>query len=810
MWKWAPVVAFLLLLAVVGLMRDPEGGRVRREAAAPVDAAPAAAAASPAAGGEVLRLPDSSVPHVVVRGVVRGDGRLPLAGARVQNDARTFRTGADGAFAIEMARFGGRQLRVEADGYMARTASRRDDNRPLEILMQRGAYHARLRVVDEHQRPVAGAACDLSWGDACASGTTDAAGLFEVAHIGPDGQGSASVTVQAPGFVPALAPLVIAAPDLVDGGTFVLARGGVVHGVVRDKRTGAPVAGVSVKLCWSPVSVGPAITDAAGAYRLEHAPLAGQCWLEASGDGFLPDRKGGGFDYENPLFPEGETEVARDVWVERSVRAEGTVVDAGGDAVSGATVSIHGQGALTDARGRFAFGQFYPDDEEEAPLEACSAGGRARLRVIPGRGPVVVRLAPTCRVTGRVVDREGRPDERDWSLSLRQDAWWEPLQREEGGRFCFPNVSAGTWKLSLRCEGCLPYETTFFVDAREPEIALGDLTLDEGGEITGQLLDDRGQPFADVRVGAHHAFRGVRATVTDEQGRFRLTGFQDDEPWELKAACEGWYLEPVPVQRGRTGLRCTLRRTLRARGRVLVSGRPLAGARVVCSAGKGQARTDDDGTFEVRELWPGRTFRLTFTSDRAQGLVVDGVEPWEGVRDFTLERGRVLQGRVRDEQGAPLPGIHLLVRVEGRRGVRNACSGADGCFEAAGLEAGPIIVELGANPGYAPGEPLRLAAGADSCEITARRGHRFSVILRRPGGEAPDEVNVIVTRPDGGEVTAAWAWSWESETLEFEGLLPGRYHLAVTGIVEGDPPEVLPETAIDITVPGPPLEVQLR
>ena len=56
--------------------------------------------------------------------------------------------------------------------------------------------------------------------------------------------------------------------------------------------------------------------------------------------------------------------------------------------------------------------------------------------------------------------------------------------------------------------------------------AVPDVALGAGGTLQGQVVDVQGQPLGRIAVALRHRDREVARTISDESGRFRLTGLR--------------------------------------------------------------------------------------------------------------------------------------------------------------------------------------------------------------------------------------------------------------------------------------------
>ena len=190
---------------------------------------------------------------------------------------------------------------------------------------------------------------------------------------------------------------------------------------------------------------------------------------------------------------------------------------------------------------------------------------------------------------------------------------------------------------------------------------------------------------------------------TDENGRLSFRGLHAGE---LAVAFRG--KGRAPTERlmrldanAHKELVVTLEMAAQLRGRVLdEKGEPVASAEVLHGS-YGEflssfTRSGADGTFHLSELPPGQahievTHKLGSTF--FEGFFLAGEErQW----DATLEQGRVVQGRVEDEAGAPLGGLDITVlSTLPRKGTNDTWSErlsteADGSFRFAGCPPGEL------------------------------------------------------------------------------------------------------------------------
>lgn len=198
--------------------------------------------------------------------------------------------------------------------------------------------------------------------------------------------------------------------------------------LVRDARTGRPVAGAQVEARaeydwdaqgWAPLH-GRWRTDADGLVELPVPADEGDCHWEVRAPGYRVEHEYGPGPYQESTF---------DLWPAEPLH--GRVVDGAGRPVAGATAAwkkgcahapFHGL-ARSDPRGRFVF----PDGDAESDVGVIAGPGLAfdayngDVAPVWARPPLAV-VAPGRRLAGRVLAQPGR-----WGLTLAIDQCSRPL-----------------------------------------------------------------------------------------------------------------------------------------------------------------------------------------------------------------------------------------------------------------------------------------------------------------------------------------------------------------------------------------------
>jgi protocatechuate 3,4-dioxygenase beta subunit len=406
----------------------------------------------------------------------------------------------------------------------------------------------------------------------------DGAWISSLADVTSDGQGRFSIPKLLAGYVYAEASIadtaiykqVMSANNEFEGARKIeisvpLERWGHVRGMIREKGTDKPVAGVGIRFSNSK-SPGPiplvGKTDASGRFDAI-APRGKEvfCFPDTP-KAFLKLGRG----IEMPEIT-GDGQELPPIELERGVSLRGIVVDEEGKPVARATVlgkwnrigpavkapngadmaigfdfSVR---AKTDVRGEFLLEGIHAGANVTLQAEAGDAQTGAPQPAAAGMAdPVklVISGANLVSLEGRVVDGSGKPASyvlvQIRSRTLRRDASPDPspirirdggpIRADENGHFETPRqVKRGfEYRAEVKPDDPSLMSDCFPWLALRPDTApaLGNVVLRRLRTVEGRILDSRGEPVAGARVRQSGDGPVWTEAETDANGHYRLPG----------------------------------------------------------------------------------------------------------------------------------------------------------------------------------------------------------------------------------------------------------------------------------------------
>jgi hypothetical protein len=232
------------------------------------------------------------------------------------------------------------------------------------------------------------------------------------------------------------------------------------------------------------------------------------------------------------------------------------------------------------------------------------------------------------------------------------------------------------------------------------------LELRAGGALAGELHASLGDISGwDVEVNEEEG-DGQWDTASDSTGRF---DFDDLPPGRMRvvASLDPWsgagraYGAEVTIEAGRTAnvvLGAPTGRAVQVHGRVLDADEPIPVARVhVLADGEltftHDTSADADGRYEVRVPAPGEYLFFVELPEHSGDFRVTATVPATAEHELDLAPpSGVVRGRVVAHDGAPAPGVHVLV-IDSELGSRQAATDAEGRFELTRVAPGLLTVQ---------------------------------------------------------------------------------------------------------------------
>ena len=728
-----PPGVYEAVLTTPGVLWDGEAPRIEVRAAVPVRLETFWVVRRGAIVGRVLD-PKTKAPmaDVRVRALPPPD-LAPVVGGLAPATGST--SGADGRFRLDgLAPAAGWTVLVEREGRSPVVAG------PVEVsggrdvpvgdVRPRAAWTLELSVSEGTGRPVAGARVRAVPAERPVAadggplavafvrrGETDAEGRVTLPDMP---EGDAQLVVLAPGFVEAISVVPEGVPATTRTVRVELVRTPVVEG--RLESDDGPLPPLVVRVLSR--EGGPArraTPDASGRFRVEDAP-AGPLDVEA----VSPDGRHVYARREAYLPASGEL-LALVVPPARRIEGEAEGLERAGPA---ATVRLEALRLDLDAdelRPALVETLRLPVGSDHAPFRFGKVpAGRYAVRVVQGlrdTGPLpvvveaddvtglVARLPRGARVSGQVLDARREAAALGVRVSLvRLDAAGvapadgPPAVRvtDEDGRFEFPDVAAGVWRLEASDRDVAPSRVELRVAEGEDRRVDG-LVVGEGGRLEGRVADERARA-----VGAL-SLRVLRLPDLEDAGRVVT---RDDGSFRSAPLAAGRYRVVVPagvadrpgveadvdvVEGETTTVDFTANDLGRIDGTVRRRSSVLAGVLVeaVLEAARGcdtvrlAVRTDAWGQFHFAGL-PEGAWRLRTVDGSVRTAVPVLLRRGDRVtRDLEVGEGRVV-GVARYAGGAPVVGATVFVLPRDRAGDADASSGRvrtgpDGRFEVGGL-----------------------------------------------------------------------------------------------------------------------------
>ncbi len=748
---------------------------VERDESAPVLA--------PAGAAEPTERADSPPPAVAAVAPVDGDDFIagsvsdaannPVAGARVEVVHRRVslvrtETGADGRFRITGLRKHGSEFIVwVTKPGLARDGARVVVGRSRAFrLVAPGVLD--VTIVDAVDRTPIGSGELTLW---CHDPRTramqaialpvDGAGRVTCADLPP---GAFSVGVVSPRHRPITRRWLSIAAGRRTTLVLALSRGRTVEGRVVRASDGGPIVGARVR-CGE---LAPAISDAAGVFRLVGAPARGTVTVDA--DGFATQQV--------------KLDACAEVRLDRVGTVTGTLHDATGAPIDGVRVSLvnwdrsrRGQ-ATSDARGRFA-------------IAVHGLGKRHVLHVVHGAavrrvGPFTVDAGMTHDVGAVAVDgacgldvvvrtASGAPAGDSRVVAESVDTIGKSLaevrlhgRTDESGRIRFDGVTAGRYRVAAAIQGWPRFEgdppVVELVAGRSTSVMR---TVADVVSVHGVVVDTDGHPIEMAEIASGSAVSGADGRFTLDRVVGSRVAIGATKPGYSRGRCEPFVataapptvtivLPPLPPLITGRVVDATGAPVERFDVRVHTLPDGWQPGQPVRWSGPSRSCLDPDGRFSF-PLREGRW--LVEASSAEAGVTVEPrlIEVRCGASapfvELRLVPGGTVRGRVVTASGAPLARAKVYLLAEGGRRVGRSprFADADGRFEVRSVPPGRLVVRTRHDDmtdaervvTVEPGSVTEVEVVATDAAATLR------IVARGANGKPIAGARVQIFRPDG-------------------------------------------------------------
>ena len=750
-------------------------------------------------------------PLGTIAGIVIDEQKRPVAAARISTRAASRDNGMNfmmmpgrggrGAYSGPDGRFVAREVSTEADviveaakkGYPpASTSALRvnpgEKKSGITLTIPRGLAFSG-RVLDKNNKPVSGAAVDLS------SSTQDptagmrrmiASGMGrpsdDVVRSASDGtftvrvkEGRYDVNVKAEGY----AAKTLRAQNVVPGMKpvdVVLEPGVEITG--RVTRAGTGVDGVTVMAMSMSEGMNSTQSGADGSFRLTDLTPGSMMLIASRQDAFIQEMR-------NVTAP------AKDVNIELPPggRIVGHVVDKATHSPvtsfqAGVSTARGGGGmvvqtppmlkAFTADDGAFTLENLRPGSTQVVVNAPGYTQGRvANVEVQEGKTTpdVTVEMETGVRLVGKVTGPDGSPlagvavapdQSSRGGRVMRFDMMGSTTATDPKGEYTIEALEPGEKSFTFSRSGYVTEQRTVNLTGKEVR---SDVQMSSGLRIAGTVVTEGGAPVADALVRASSASDSMfgREAHSDANGNFQFEGLAPGH-YTFNAAKSGYasgIVRDVDVSTG-----APVRVTMKSGGTISghVSGltaEELQQTTVFASAagtGSSSAPVDVGGNYRM-EGAPTGTVRVVARVGGGFGGGAKSSEPKSVVldpgssatADIEFKSNTTIRGRV-TRAGKAMPNAVVMFFPKGGKAQTNASATADGngVYELTGLADGPYNVSVVNFDRMSPFATTYEVKGSGTFDIDIRTSSVRGHVLDATSGQPLDKARVEV-RPKGSD-----------------------------------------------------------
>lgn len=324
---------------------------------------------------------------------------------------------------------------------------------------------------------------------------------------------------------------------------------------------------------------------------------------------------------------------------------------------------------------------------------------------------LVIDVRAGGRVTGRVVEKDSSKPVTAFQAGISTSrgggggfvSMGPPQLRDftsDDGSFVLENVPAGAMTLVVNAPGYASGRLNITVEEGKT-VSDVEVPLDAGVKLVGRVTGSNGQPLSDVNVSIAPSPTGTFATsgmrrsaTTDSNGEYVLESLEAGEETLMFAHAKHTAQRKTVTLKGReTRLDMQLTAGTKLTGTVVTeAGAPVPDANVELRGGSfARARTNQNGTFELESVSPGRYTIAASKTGFAEGTVEDFDVTSGAQARIVLKTGGTIYGRVSGLAQQELANVQ--VEAYGNRGQSSATVDAQGNYRLEGAPAGTVRVQ---------------------------------------------------------------------------------------------------------------------
>ena len=183
------------------------------------------------------------------------------------------------------------------------------------------------------------------------------------------------------------------------------------------------------------------------------------------------------------------------------------------------------------------------DDSSPTPLALDSAATTTDSSATP-EPSAIEPAGPPPSFKGRVVDESGAPVHRARVSGYANGHYQKGLgtaRTDTDGTFATKAAPPGTYDLQISAAKLDMLSLSSLRVTAPDTIDVGTIVLPPAATLTGRVIDEHGEPIAELPLEAHHGSGSGRyaTTATDAQGHFEVF-LPESVPYRLEIDAPGW------------------------------------------------------------------------------------------------------------------------------------------------------------------------------------------------------------------------------------------------------------------------------